>query len=132
MRDKNFSNLEAIAKKREVMLNDAIKSMDSFEVMKASNESTIQKYKIDEIKYKTTIKELNEYIEIYKGKVDELEKNNTKDDKEIVNLRKKLLLQDADISTLKSILDLFVQEYGIDKVMEINKLEKKKIESYLK
>ncbi|MBP3766131.1 MAG: hypothetical protein J6G98_03015 [Bacilli bacterium] len=132
MRDKNFSNLEAIAKKREVMLNDAIKSMDSFEVMKASNESTIQKYKIDEIKYKTTIKELNEYIEIYKGKVDELEKNNTKDDKEIVNLRKKLLLQDADISTLKSILDLFVQEYGIDKVMEITKLEKKKIESYLK
>lgn len=132
MRDKNFSNLDEIAKKREVMLDDVIKSMEDIEVIKTNNRNTIQKYKIDEIKYKTTIKELNEYIEIYKQKLDEIEKNNQKDDKEIMNLRKKFLIQETDISTLKSILDLFVQEYGIDKIVEITKLEKSKIESYLK
>lgn len=132
MREKNFSNLDEIAKKREVMLDDVIKSMGDIEVMKTNNANTIQKYKIDEIKYKTTIKELNEYIEIYKQKLEKLENNNENDDKEIINLRKKLLIQETDISTLKSILDLFVQEYGIDKVVEITKLEKSKIESYLK
>lgn len=132
MRDKNFSNLDEIAKKREVMLDDVIKSMEDIEVIKTNNRNMIQKYKIDEIKYKTTIKELNEYIEIYKQKIEDIEKNNEKDDKEIISLRKKLLLQETDISTLKSILDLFVQEYGIDKVSEITKLEKNKIESYLK
>lgn len=132
MREKNFSNLDEIAKKREVMLDDVIKSMGDIEVMKTNNANTIQKYKIDEIKYKTTIKELNEYIEIYKQKLEKLENNNETDDKEIINLRKKLLIQETDISTLKSILDLFVQEYGIDKVVEITKLEKSKIESYLK
>ena len=132
MRDKNFSNLDEIAKKREVMLDDVIKSMEDIEVIKTNNRNMIQKYKIDEIKYKTTIKELNEYIEIYKQKIEDIEKNNEKDDKEILSLRKKLLLQETDISTLKSILDLFVQEYGIDKVSEITKLEKNKIESYLK
>ena len=132
MRDKNFSNLDEIAKKREVMLDDVIKSMSDIEVKKNENANQIQKYKVDIIKYKTTIKELNEYIEIYKQKLDNLEKNNDKDDKELINLRKKLLIQETDISTLKSILDLFVQEFGIDRVVELTKLEKSKIESYLK
>ncbi|MBR1717849.1 MAG: hypothetical protein IJ715_01100 [Bacilli bacterium] len=132
MRDKNFSNLDEIAKKREVMLDDVIKSMSDIEVKKNENANQLQKYKVDIIKYKTTIKELNEYIEIYKQKLDNLEKNNDKDDKELINLRKKLLIQETDISTLKSILDLFVQEFGIDRVVELTKLEKSKIESYLK
>lgn len=132
MRDKNFSNLDEIAKKREVMLDDVIKSMSDIEVKKTENANQLQKYKVDIIKYKTTIKELNEYIEIYKQKLDNLEKNNDKDDKELINLRKKLLIQETDISTLKSILDLFVQEFGIDRVVELTKLEKSKIESYLK
>ena len=132
MRDKNFSNLDEIAKKREVMLDDVIKSMSDIEVKKNENANQLQKYKVDIIKYKTTIKELNEYIEIYKQKLDNLEKNNDKDDKELIDLRKKLLIQETDISTLKSILDLFVQEFGIDRVVELTKLEKSKIESYLK
>lgn len=129
MRDENFSKLDKIAKKREVMLDDVIKSMTDIEILKTENANKLQKYKIDEIKYKTTIKELNEYIEIYKKKLEEIE--NKQADKEIVSLRKKILMQETDISTLKSILDLFVREYGIDKIVELTKLDKKKIESYL-
>ena len=80
MRDKNFSNLDEIAKKREVMLDDVIKSMSDIEVKKNENANQLQKYKVDIIKYKTTIKELNEYIEIYKQKLDNLEKYQTVDE----------------------------------------------------
>ena len=57
--------------------------------------------------------------------------NNDKSDNEVINLRKKILKSETDISTLKSILDLFIKEYGIDEVVRITKLDKKKIESYL-
>ena len=131
MKEDNFSNLKKIAKKREVMIDDVIKSISDIEVKNTANENLIQKYKIAEIKYKTTINELNEMIEIYKKKLDELTLDDESSDKELINLRKKIIKQDTDISTLKSILDLFVHEFGMDKVLDVTKLDKKKIESYL-
>ena len=131
MREENFSNLKKIAKKRESMLDDAIKSMDDIEVKKTENENLIQKYRIAEIKYKTTINELNEVIEIYKKKLDDASGNDEKNDQELIRLRKKILKQETDLSTLKSILDLFIHELGIDRVVDITKIDKKKIESYL-
>ncbi len=131
MKEDNFSNLKKIAKKREVMIDDVIKSISDIEVKNTANENLIQKYKIAEIKYKTTINELNEMIEIYKKKLDELTLDDESSDKELISLRKKIIKQDTDISTLKSILDLFVHEFGMDKVLDVTKLDKKKIESYL-
>ena len=131
MKEDNFSNLKKIAKKREVMIDDVIKSISDIEVKNTANENLIQKYKIAEIKYKTTINELNEMIEIYKKKLDELTLDDETSDKELISLRKKIIKQDTDISTLKSILDLFVHEFGMDKVLDVTKLDKKKIESYL-
>ena len=131
MKEDNFSNLKKIAKKREVMIDDVIKSISDIEVKNTANENLIQKYKIAEIKYKTTINELNEMIEIYKKKLDELTLDDESSDKELISLRKKIIKPDTDISTLKSILDLFVHEFGMDKVLDVTKLDKKKIESYL-
>lgn len=132
MTDKNFSKkLNKEAKLREEMLDDAIKSLQDMSVQKAEEEKTLRQHKIEEIKYKTTIKELNDYIEIYKNKIDELEDVNKKYEKEIMPLRKKILKNETDLTTLKSILELFVKEYGLDQVVEITKLEKSKIESYI-
>ena len=131
MKEESFSNLKKIAKKRESMLDDAIKSMDDIEVKKTENENLIQKYRIAEIKYKTTINELNEVIEIYKKKLDDASGNDEKNDQELIRLRKKILKQETDLSTLKSILDLFIHELGIDRVVDITKIDKKKIESYI-
>ena len=100
-------------------------------LQKAEEEKTIRHHKVEEIKYKTTIKELNDYIEIYKNKISELEETNMKYEKEVMPLRKKILRNETDLSTLKSILQMFVKEYGIDNVVELTKIEKNKIESYM-
>ena len=89
------------------------------------------KPKSDEIKYKTTINELNEYIEIYKNKLETLEKEHSGIDKEVMELRKKVLKQETDLSTLKSIVQLLTKEYGIDTIVKITKIDKNKIESYV-
>ena len=132
MEEKNFTNMmNKEAKEREKLVNDTIRSLEEMNSKKIEDEKSIQQYKIDEIKYKTTIKELNEYIEMYKNKLSEYENENDKSDNEVISLRKKILKNETDISTLKSILELFVKEYGIKEVVELTKLDKKKIESYL-
>ena len=132
MTDKNFSKeLNKEAKYREAMLDDAIKSLQDLSVQKAEEEKVLRQHKVEEIKYKTTIKELNDYIEIYKNKIDELEGLNKKYEKEVMPLRKKILKNETDLSTLKTILELFVKEYGIDQIVQLTKLEKNKIESYI-
>lgn len=132
MNDKGFSNkLDSDSKFREEMLDDAIRSIENISNKKIADENILQQYKIDEIKYKTTINELNEYIEIYKNKLETLEKESSDNEKEVMTLRKKVLKDETDISTLKSILDLFVKEYGIDTIVKITKLDRNKIESYI-
>lgn len=133
MTDKTFSKkLSDEAKLREEMLDDAFKSWENYSKKKLKDEKSIQKSKIDEIKYKTTINELNDYIEIYKSKIDSLNEQIDKLEKEVLPLRKKVLKSESDITTLTSILQLFIDEYGIDKIVDITKLDKNKIESYLK
>ncbi len=119
------------AKKREAMLDDAIKNMENISMRKVSNENSLQQFKIDEIKYKTTIDELNEYIEIYKNKLETLENEHKSVDKEVLELRKKTLKQETDLSTLKSIMQLLIQEYGVDTIAKVTKIDKHKIESYI-
>ena len=133
MTDRNFSKkLSEEAKIREELLDDAFKSLEDYSKRKLKDEKSIQKSKIDEIKYKTEINELNDYIEIYKSKIKTLENENDKLEKEVLPLRKKVLKSESDVTTLSSILQLFVDEYGIDKIVDITKLDKNKIESYLK
>lgn len=133
MTDRNFSKkLSEEAKIREELLDDAFKSLEDYSKRKLKDEKSIQKSKIDEIKYKTEINELNDYIEIYKNKVESLDKENSNLEKEVLPLRKKVLKSESDVTTLSSILQLFVDEYGIDKIVDITKLDKNKIESYLK
>ena len=133
MNDRNFSKkLNEEAKLRESILDDAFKSLEDYSKRKLKAEKSIQKSKVDEIKYKTEINELNDYIEIYKSKIKKLENENDKLEKEVLPLRKKVLKSESDVTTLSSILQLFVDEYGIDKIVDITKLDKNKIESYLK
>lgn len=132
MSEKSFSRqLNKEAKLREELLDDALKSLEDFTIKQMKDEKTLQQYKIDEIKYKTNINELNDYIEIYKNKIATLEKQVKDNDKELIELRKNSIKQESDISTLKSILEIFINEYGIENVVEITKLEKSKIESYI-
>ena len=49
-----------------------------------------------------------------------------------MKLRKKVLNDKTEISSLKSMIELVVKEYGINKISEITKIEQKKIEEIIK
>lgn len=132
MTDKNFSKkLDKEAKLREKIIDETLKSLENMSNQKVKDKGKIEQYKINEIKYKTTIRELNDYIEIYKKKLqlakDELEKY----DKEVKTSRKKILKTETTVAALKSIVELMIKQYGIDTIVDITKIDQKKIESYI-
>ena len=131
MNDSFSQKLNKESKLREEMLDDAIKYMENISDKKSNEEKSIEQYKIEEIKYKTTIKELNEYVDIYKNKIESLENQTKNDNNELINLRKKSLQDDKDITTLKSILDLLITECGIDKISQITKIDEEKLKGYV-
>ena len=132
MNEKSLSRkLNKEAKERNEMISDALEAMNSYSEDLIKKDSVLEKYRISEINYKTTIKELNEYIDIYKTKTNELEEEKEKNEKEIISLRKKFLKNDADLTSLKSILDNFIHEYGIEKISEVTKIEQEKIKKLL-
>lgn len=128
MKDQEFSNhLKADAKERQKMINDALNNINNYSKQIINNNKTIEQYKIDEIKYKTTIKELNNYIEIYKSKLEKLEIDNESDNNEVMKLRKKILKDKTDISKFKSIIELLIKEYGISNVSSVAKIDEDKL-----
>ena len=128
MKDQEFSNhLKADAKERQKMINDALNNINNYSKQIINNNKTIEQYKIDEIKYKTTIKELNDYIEIYKSKLEKLEVENESGNNEVMKLRKKILKDKTDISKLKSIIELLIKEYGISNVSSVAKIDEDKL-----
>lgn len=131
MNDSFSQKLNKESKLREEMLEDAIKYMENISDKKASEEKSIEQYKLEEIKYKTNIKELNEYVDIYKSKIENLENQTKSDSAELINLRKKSLQDDKDITTLKSILELLINECGVDKISQITKIDEEKLKSYV-
>ena len=132
MKDKNFTlKLNEESKERKEMLNDAIEAMTNYSGEILKKDADLEQYRIDEIKYKTTIKELNEYIEIYKNRQEVLERTSSEQDEEIMSLRKKVLKDKTDLSALKTILEIFINEYGIEQISAVTKIEKEKLMSYI-
>lgn len=132
MNDSFSQKLNDDSKLREEMLDDVIKSITSMSKQKEKEEKSIQQYKIDEIKYKTNIKELNEYVDIYKNKIETLEKQNKEFNDELIKLRKKDLNSEKDITGLKSVLSILIRECGIERISEITQIDEKKLKDYIR
>ena len=60
----------------------------------------------------------------------EIEKQ--KQEKEINSLRKKVLSYTTKLSSLQSILDLFIREYGIEQISSITKIEEEQLKKLIK
>ncbi len=133
MKDNDLKRqLSKESKKREEILDDVLKDIASYSEQIAIQKENIEQSKIEEIKYKTTIKEQDGYIEIYKKKIEDLEIEKQKQEKEINSLRKKVLSYTTKLSSLQSILDLFIREYGIEQISSITKIEEEQLKKLIK
>ncbi len=133
MKDSDLKRqLSKESKKREEILDDVLKDIASYSEQIAIQKESIEQSKIEEIKYKTTIKEQDGYIEIYKKKIEDLEIEKQKQEKEINSLRKKVLSYTTKLSSLQSILDLFIREYGIEQISSITKIEEEQLKKLIK
>lgn len=124
-------SLKSESKARQEILDNALKDMATYSEKIIKQEEIVQQSRLEEIKYRTTIKELNGYIEIYKNKIDELEKENGKLEKEVSTLRKKVLKQETTLSSLQSILDLFIRQYGLEQISSITKIEEEQLKKLI-
>lgn len=124
-------SLKSESKARQEILDNALKDMATYSEKIIQQEEIVQQSRLEEIKYRTTIKELNGYIEIYKNKIDELEKENGKLEKEVSTLRKKVLKQETTLSSLQSILDLFIRQYGLEQISSITKIEEEQLKKLI-
>lgn len=133
MKDSDLKRqLSKESKKREEILDDVLKDIASYSEQIAIQKESIEQSKIEEIKYKTTIKEQDGYIEIYKKKIEDLKIEKQKQEKEINSLRKKVLSYTTKLSSLQSILDLFIREYGIEQISSITKIEEEQLKKLIK
>jgi protease II len=129
MNEKSFTaQLNKESKARKEMIDDALEAMNNYSEEIIKKDKNLEQYKIEEIKYKTTIKELNDYIEIYKNKISSYEKENKELEKEVMSLRKKNLKDSTNLSSLQSILENFIHEYGIETVSTVTKLTSEQLE----
>ena len=70
MTDKSFKEkLSEESKLRESIMEDTLRSLEDYKTKQIKEEKKQEQYRIAEIKYKTTINELNDYINIYKKKL---------------------------------------------------------------
>lgn len=123
MKDREFKKvLKEEENYRKELLNNAFESMNDYSKKIMKDEKTIEKNKIDEVKYKTTINELNDYIEIYKKKIDELEKENKEISEENMKIKKKELKYETNNTSLVSVLETLINEYGINEISSITNL----------
>jgi predicted PolB exonuclease-like 3'-5' exonuclease len=129
MNEKSFTaQLNKESKARKEMIDDALEAMNNYSEEIIKKDKNLEQYKIEEIKYKTTIKELNDYIEIYKNKISSYEEENKELEKEVMSLRKKNLKDSTNLSSLQSILENFIHEYGIETVSTVTKLTSEQLE----
>lgn len=119
------------ARNRKNILKEVNKNIDGYSDQLIDYENKISAYEIKEIEFKNQERELEDYIEMYKEKSKENEEMEKKFQKELIKLRKQILNDEMMLSTFKSIVSVFVNDMGIDKVSEITGIEQDNIEKYL-
>lgn len=119
------------SKERKTIIDEVNKNIDGYSFQMNNYEKTIKENELKEIKYQNQTRELAELKKMYDLKCQELDNITSKNQNEIISLRKKILNQNNLISNLKSIITLVINEDGIDKIVSITKIEKDNIEKYL-
>ena len=129
-----LSKMESIMKKdskdRKKILRDVEKDLDSHSKKMIEYDRIAKAYKLLEVKYNTLEKETKQNETISNNKIQNLKA--TVDDLESENkmLKKMIMNQKRKLSGLQSIVELVVNDYGIQNIELVTGLSSDKIKEY--
>lgn len=127
----NDKNLKGESTDRKKLMNELNDSLENYAYKILEYEKRIKEYELMEIKYKNLEREMKEKTNIYQIKISDLEKENDKLEKEIFDVKKEILNNESKKTALKSIIDLVINDYGIDYIVETSGISSDKIKEYL-
>ena len=125
------NNLKVDSLDRKNIISQVNTSLENYSKKIFEYENKIKKYEIMEIKYKNLERENDETSKLYQIRLNELKKDNEELEKELFELKKEALNIEKTETGLKSIVQLIVKEYGIDKVVQLTDFTKKQLEKYI-
>lgn len=132
--NKMFKEIESTIKRdekdRKKILNDVENDLVSHSKKMAEYDRTAKAYKLLEVKYNTLKSESSEYEKIATDRIAALTEENRNLENENKILKRVLMNQKRKISGLQSIVELVVNDYGIQNIELVTGLSSDKIKEY--
>ena len=129
-----LSKMESIMKKdskdRKKILSDVEKDLESHSKKMVEYDRTAKAYKLLEIKYNTLEKESKEQEKLVSNKIETLKETIDNLESENKILKKMIMTQKRKLSGLQSIVELVVNDYGIQNIELVTGLSSDKIKEY--
>lgn len=125
------NNLKNESRNRNKIMEEVNIHLDSYSNKIIDYEKRISEYELMEIKYKSMEREYEDRIAIYERKCKALEEDNEALEDELVEVKKDRVNFNSKITALKTIVELSINEFGMDKITELSGINKERIEKYL-
>lgn len=129
-----LSKIEDVMKKdskdRKKILKDVEKDMESHSKRMVEYDRTAKAYKLLEVKYNTLASEVEQIKKSADNTIEALKANLENSENENKLLKKMIMSQKRKISGLQSIVELIVNDYGIQNVELVTGLSSDKIKEY--
>lgn len=116
---------------RKKILKEVNNNLDSYSFKIIEYENRIRKYELMEIKYNNLEREIEEKTKMYENIIDDLKQQNQHKESEIFEVKKETINSESKITALKSIVELVINDYGIDYVSKVSGLSIDTIKKYL-
>jgi len=124
------SSIKKDAKDRKQILRDVENDLESHSKKIVEYDRTAKAYKLLEVKYSTLEKEASELKKITSERIDILKEQVNNLDSENKILKRVVMNQKRKISGLQSIVELVVNDYGIQNIELVTGLSSDKIKEY--
>lgn len=116
---------------RKKILKEVNNNIDSYSFKIIEYENRIKNYELMEIKYNNLERELEEKTKMYENIIDDLKNQNESNDQESLKVKKESIEFKSKITALKSIVELVINDYGIETISQISGISQDKIKEYL-
>lgn len=130
------SNMEQIMKQdsldRDKIMEEVVRNLDAHSKRIVEYDQKAKTLDLLEVKYNTLERESKEAITTLQQKVEELSEENKNLENEVMILRRTIVNYKSKTTGLRSVVELMINDFGIDQVALATGIEKDKLKEYLR
>lgn len=130
------SNMEQIMKQdsldRDKIMEEVVRNLDAHSKKIVEYDQKAKTLDILEVKYNNLERESKEAITTLQNKLEELSEANKNLENEVMILRRTVVNYKSKTTGLRSVVELMINDFGIDQVVLATGIEKDKLKEYLR